>query len=216
MQHRSALLIACVVVLACSERAVETVDSARADSIARATQDSINRTLPGYVVDSIRPIEEELRRFRAAIGGDSATTLDGGTTSRAALVRQFVEALAKADTIKLRRMMLTPREFSDLLYPESPYVRPPYRQAPSLVWSQIETSGSTGLTRLSRRLGGQSLRYDSHDCAGEPESYGSVRIWAGCTVRIKTASGEMATARLFGSIVERTGHFKFVNYANDF
>lgn len=216
MQHRYPFLIACLSAIACSERMSETVDSARADSIARAQQDSINRTLPGYVVDSIRPIEEELRRFRAAADGDSATELDGGESSRGQLVRQFIVAIAEADTVRLREMMLTPREFSDLLYPESPYMRPPYRQAPGLVWSRIEASGTTGLTRLLRRLGGQPVRYLAHTCSGTPESYGSNRIWKGCVVRIRGAAGQTAAVRLFGSIVERDGVFKFVNYANDF
>ena len=202
--------------IACSERATDKVDSARADSIARARQDSVNRTLPGYIVDSIRPVEEELRRFRAAVGGESTTALAGGATSRAALVREFIEAVAAADTTKLRRMVLTPREFSDVIYPESPYVRPPYQQPPGLVWSQMEASGTTGLTRLLRRLGGQPLTYLAHECVGEPESNGSNKIWKGCTVRITNAAGDTATAHLFGSIAERDGQFKFVTYANDF
>lgn len=209
-------LLTCLAPIACTERGSDTVDSARADSIVRARQDSINRTLPGYVVDSIRPVEEELRQFRASAGGDSATKLVGGGSSRGELVRQFIAAVAGADTVTLREMVLTPREFSDLVYPESPYVRPPYRQAPGLVWSQIESSGTTGLTRLLRRLGGQPMRYLAHTCSGAPDSYGSNRIWKGCVVRITRTAGQTASVRLFGSIVERGGQFKFVNYANDF
>jgi hypothetical protein len=48
-------------------------DSIRADSVARARQDSINRATPGYVIDSLLPPEEEARRFRDAFPGDSAT-----------------------------------------------------------------------------------------------------------------------------------------------
>src|SRR5512138_1154903 len=44
-------------------------DSTSADSIERARQDSINRSQPGYVVDSARPPEEDLRRFRDVLGG---------------------------------------------------------------------------------------------------------------------------------------------------
>src|SRR5687767_7597676 len=216
MQHRYALPIACVVLIACTERAVDSVDRARADSVARVVQDSINRTLPGYVVDSIRPIEEELRRFRATVGGDSAGELAGGANSRAGLVRDFMESVSAADTARLRQMMITPREFADLIYPESPYVRPPYRQAPGLVWGQIESSGATGLTRLLTRLGGQRMLYVAHECARNPETYGSNRIWRGCLVRMRSSGGAGATVGLFGRIVERDGHFKFVNYANDF
>ena len=216
MLRRIALATACSAAFACSQRDSDTNNSAHADSLARARQDSINRAQPGYVVDSIRPIEEELRRFRAAFGGDSALELVDGANSRGQLVREFIDAVAAADTVRLREMLLTPREFSDLVYPGSQYVRPPYRQAPGLVWSQIEASGSTGLTRLTRRLAGQPLRYLAHTCSGAPDSYGSNRIWKGCVVRIRRDAGQTAAVRLFGSIVERDGQFKFVNYANDF
>src|SRR5688572_3108316 len=79
-------------------------DSVLADSIARARQDSINRRLPGYVVDSILPVEEELRRFRLAVReqgastgtdtNDIVTALTSGSDSREALVRRFIKALA--------------------------------------------------------------------------------------------------------------------------
>ncbi|MEO8575423.1 MAG: hypothetical protein ABI556_01925 [Gemmatimonadales bacterium] len=216
VQNRYVLLVTCFAAIACSERTSNSVDSARADSIARSRQDSINRTLPGYVVDSIRPVEEELRRFRRAVGGDSARALTGGATSREQLVRQFIDAVATADTMKLRQMVVTPREFSDLIYPESPNVRPPYLQPPGLVWSEIESSGATGLTRLMRRVGGQKLRYLGHDCVGDAERYGLSRIWKGCTVRVQSTDARIVTGRLFGSIVERDHRFKFLSYANDF
>src|SRR6476661_7758906 len=60
-------------------------DSARADELRRARQDSINRTLPGYVVDSIFPVDEEIRRFKTKIGGTPATVLAHGSPSREAL-----------------------------------------------------------------------------------------------------------------------------------
>jgi hypothetical protein len=46
-------------IAACGEGHAAAVDSARADSIALVRQDSINRAQPGYVVDSILPMEEQ-------------------------------------------------------------------------------------------------------------------------------------------------------------
>lgn len=206
---------------------VNVEDSLRADSIARARQDSINRTLPGYVVDSILPVEEELRRFRLAIAreerqrggtdaGAPATTLIGGTRSRDALVRRFISALTTNDSSALREMLVTAREFADLVYPESEYTHPPYRQSPALVWNQIRNPSSSGVTRLLRRIGGTRLEYVSHSCDRSPERQGASLIWAGCTVRIVDQTRDTTSQRLFGSIIARDGTFKFVSYSNGF
>ncbi|MEO5817596.1 MAG: hypothetical protein ABIT20_20175 [Gemmatimonadaceae bacterium] len=191
-------------------------DSVWADSIARARQDSINRTLPGYVIDSILPVTEELRRFRAALPGDSATTFTGGSSSREALVRRFVNALVATDTNDLRAMAVHGREFADLYYPESPYSHAPYRQSPALAWSLIQNPSSSGLTKVIRRLGGQPMTYVSHKCDPTVLHEGHNTRYAGCLITIVDASGATITKRYFGSIVERDGKYKFMSYTNQF
>lgn len=221
MQRRLIVGLAVVAgLLACGQTENEGItaaaDSPRIDSVARARQDSINRTMPGYVVDSILPVEEELYRFRAAVGGDSVTRLTGGSDSREALVRRFVKALVTDDSADFRAMLLTAREFADLVYPESPYTHPPYRQAPGLVWNQIRSPSASGLTRLVRRLGGRPLAYVGHSCASRPDRQERNTIWTGCALRLREPDGETTAHRLFGSIIERDGRFKFVSYKNEF
>jgi hypothetical protein len=215
------LLCAAPVVTGCTSEGrtatVQTVaDSARADSIARARQDSVNRAQPGYVVDSILPVAEELRRFRASLPGDSAVALTGGSTSREALVRRFVHALAAADTADLQAMALRSREFADLYYPESPYTHPPYRQSPALAWSLIQNPSTSGLTRLVRRLGGKPIVYVSHRCDPVTVREGRNVRHAGCLVRLVDEKGDTVTKRYFGSIIERNGRYKFLSYTNQF
>lgn len=216
--HRRALLLIATAV-ACGGEARSAVrtggDSLRADSIARARQDSINRTLPGYVVDSILPIDEETRRFRAAIGGDSVAALEQASASRQALVWRFARALAGRDTADLRAMAISPREFVDLVYPSSPYTHAPYRQSPGLTWMQIRNPSESGLTRLLRGVGGASLTADGLRCDPKPERQGANLIWTGCRLRLTGAHDLAGARRYFGSILERDGRFKFVSYTND-
>lgn len=186
----------------------------RADAIARARQDSINRAQPGYIVDSILPIAEEMRRFRAAVGGNPATALRGGSASRDGLVARFAEALAAGDSTALRRLAVTPREFIDLVYPESPYTRPPYRQSPGLLWSQIQLPSGSGVRRLVERHGGRPFVVKTLRCPTPPEVQGNNRLHAGCTVQFFSGTDAAREGRLFGTIVERQGHFKFVSFAN--
>jgi hypothetical protein len=186
----------------------------RADSLARVRQDSINRAQPGYIVDSILPIEEEVRRFRAAAGGNPVGAFGAGASSREALVRRFAAAVSARDTAQLGALVLSAREFIDLVYPESPYVRPPYRQSPAQVWSQIQWPSRSGFRRLVDRLGGRPLTIHDVECPGQPERQGRNVLHAGCSVSFVSGNEAPARGRLFGTIIERDGRFKFVSLAN--
>ena len=190
-------------------------DSLRADSIARARQDSINRASPGYVIDSLLPPEEEARRFRAAYPGDSATSFVGGEGSRDALVRRFVHSLAAADTNDLRKIVVKGREFVDIYYPGSPYAAGPYHQPVGFAWRMIQEPSVAGFTKLVRRLAGHPMTLVAHECEPTILREGKVHRYTGCLVRIVDARGDTVTRRLFGSIVSYEGRFKFLSYTND-
>ncbi len=190
-------------------------EAAVSDSAALARTDSINRAQPGYVIDSILPPEEEMRRFRASFPGDSATEFIGGRESREALVKAFITAVAAADTSTLRAMVIHGREFADLYYPESPYARAPYRQPPSFAWRLIQDPSAAGLTSLLRRLGGTPVTYLSHRCDPKVVREGRTTRYAGCLVQVRNEKGAPQWKRLFGSIVERDKQYKFLSYTND-
>jgi len=192
----------------------DSLASQRADSLERARQDSINRAQPGYVVDSILPVEEEVRRFRAAIGGAAVFQLAGGASSTKALLDRLSRAVTAADTSALRELALSAREFIDLVYPSSPYTKPPYHQSPGLLWRQIQLPSTSGARRLLARHGGEPMRITALRCQGRPESQGANRLYVGCTVRFSSGAAALREGRLFGSIIERGGQYKFVSYAN--
>jgi hypothetical protein len=193
-----------------------TTDSARADSVARAHRDSLNRVAPGYVIDSVLPVGEEMRRFRNAIGGVSTTRLENASPSREQLIRRFVRDLANRDSVDLKSGALSAREFIDLVYPSSPNTHAPYRQNPGFMWMQINGQGASGLTRALQRRGGQSLSYVGHSCEPKQDVQGTNKLWLACMVHLASLSGDTTVQRLFGSIIERDGRFKFVSFANQF
>ncbi|MDQ8155604.1 MAG: hypothetical protein P3B98_13200 [Gemmatimonadota bacterium] len=188
--------------------------AAHTESIARARQDSMNRAQPGYIIDSILPLDEEVRRFQAAAGGAPVGALQGGADSREALVTRFAAAVAAGDTLALRRMAITPREFIDLVYPASPYTKPPYRQSPSLTWQQIQLPSESGLRRLMERHGGRPMRISAVQCAPAPEQQGANRLHVGCAVEFASGGATPRTGQLFGTIIERSGRFKVLSFAN--
>lgn len=200
----------------CDEgHAAWTSDSARMDSLASIRQDSTNRAQPGYIVDSILPMEEQLRRFRATLA-DVPSALEGGAASRDELVSTFVRSVESADTTALIRLTISRAEFAYLVFPDSPFSAPPYAQAPDLVWMRHTTASGTGLKRLLARAGGASLGFRSWSCSALPEKQGVNRVWGGCKVRFARGGGTEQTLQLFASIIERQGRFKILSYANAF
>ncbi len=191
-------------------------DSARKDSIARARQDSINRTLPGYVIDSILPVEEMLRRFKAKVGGTPVTALQNASPTRDALVARFMKAVAASDSSELRAMALNAREFADLVYPESPNTKPPYKEDPALMWMTIQNPSQSGYIRLVRRTEEIPTKLVDYHCDGKTETQGQNTFISGCILRLNGKDGVTTSHRYFGSIIERDHKFKIVSYRNEF
>lgn len=167
------------------------------------------------MVDSIRPLEEEIVRFREAFAATVPPALSGGAASRDELVRRWVSALERRDSVALGRMLLNAAEFIAFYYPESPYTRPPYRQSPSLRWHLIASTSSQGATRVWQRHAGTTLGVVGHECNASPERMGGNRIWTDCVVRLRAGLGERRL-QLFGPIIERDGQYKFLSYASDY
>jgi hypothetical protein len=169
---------------------------------------------PPQVIDSIRPIEEEVHRFRGQVSG-LPRRLEGGARSRDALVRTWVRAVERRDTLALRRLLLAAGEFIAFYYPESPFTAPPYRQAPGVRWFLMVNASSQGVTRVLRRHGGTSLGFRGYACDSAPTVLGRNRLWTRC--RLRLVEGErVVERRLFGPILERDGRFKFLTYASDY
>lgn len=179
---------------------------------------TLSATAPDTIrgaVDSIFPIEEEIRRFKAARGNVSASGLENASASRDELVRRFMRGLEARDTAELQAMATNPAEFIDLYYPTSIYSKPPYKQSPELVWMLIQQSGEKGIGRALQRYGGMEQKFEGYECDDEPLVSGENQVWEGCVVRWSPAPDIPSPIRLFGPIIEQDGKFKFVSYAND-
>ncbi len=188
--------------------------SSLADSITRAHQDSVNRAQPGYIVDSILPPAEALRRFLADVA-TPPNELANGADSRDALVRKWVQAIEANDSLTLVRTALNRPEFAYLVYPASPSAHQPSYQPPTIVWGELSNKSVKGFRRSLNRYGGKPLGYLGYRCESNPKLQAENRLWTDCLVRRVRAPGDTVSERLFGAIIERNGRFKFYSLAND-
>jgi hypothetical protein len=162
-------------------------------------------------VDSVLPREEEMRRFTAGLAG-RPEKLTGGEGSIEALSRALLAAVAEGDSAALRRMHLSRAEFAYLYYEHTPVSKPPYDLPPGLMWLQIERGTEVGLGSTLRDLRGTRARFQGVRC-GAPRPQGPNTLHPGCAVRYAGPDGEVRERVLFGPVLERGGHFKFVSYA---
>jgi len=220
--HRYLILVTAVAAIACDGRsAIRNAEASSSDSATlarraesdRARQDSIVRARPGYIIDSLLPVEEEIRRFQATIPV-RPTAFSNAARSRSELVKQFVRAIERNDTTALGRLVVDRAEFGYLIYPTSPNAKPPYRQSPQLVWLTRSVSTDKGLTRLFERFGGSPLGYVGFTCADSVDRQGENTIWTACAVARVSANGDTTKLGMFGPIVARDGRFKFLSLTN--
>ena len=162
------------------------------------------------IVDSIFPVEEEIRRFKAVRNAAAATELKNASSSRDEVVSRFLRAIETRDSADLRALTIDGAEFIDLYYPTSMYSHPPYKQSPEVVWMLQQQNSDQGLQRVLKRFGGQTTNLKSYACKPDPRVEGANRFWDECTITLTDGS----TVRLFSSIIERDGRFKILSYAN--
>jgi hypothetical protein len=130
-------------------------------------------------------------------------------------VQRWVAAVEQNDSLSLIRLAVNRPEFALLIYPSSPYTKPPTRQSPWLVWQQLSDASALGFRRTTSRLGGRPLGVVDWSCRGEPEVQGENRIWNECRVRRVVAPGDTVIQQMFGPIIARDGVYKFVTLANE-
>ncbi len=201
---RGILLLGVVLNVACTE-----LDGEEASSPAGS-----RAALESGHVDSIIPIDEALRRFQADL--DPVTELSEASPSRDSLVRRFVRAVEANDSASIRSMVLTRAEFAYLYFPTTQYTSKPYEMEPALLWFLTQQNSEKGIKRMIRRFGGKELSYDRHTCEAEPTVEGANRLWQRCEVIARAIAPDGSALRLFGTILERDGQFKFISYTNEF
>lgn len=201
--RRGALLLA--VTTACADKSAPSPADEQAKHVAEVVA-------AGGVVDSILPIAEHLRRFRAAL--PQTDTLRQASPTRDVLIERWARAIGGNDTTDLNAMIMDRAEFAWLYYPDSPMSRPPYEAPPELLWGQLLASSNKGATQLVSRFGGSRVTATRLACPTPPDTQGVNVLLSKCAVRLSAPGKPTLEGVLFGTILERAGRFKFVGLSS--
>ncbi len=190
------------------------IDSAmvtwRGDGVLIPSDDSLRKT-PGYVVDSIFPPEEMLRRFQAEAGAP-VTALAGGEASADALLRRYWTLLATGDTLGMTPIVASKAEFAYLYFPESAELASGV--PPAVSWLLLGSNSGRGLTRALRAASTGDTALLGTTCQPLSTNAGASRITGPCAV-IRRQAGQPDTLWLVKHVIVRDGMFKLMSFAND-
>ena len=190
------------------------VTAAALFAVACRDGQAADNSMPGRtVVDSIRPPAEATARF--VRGLPAVSSLEGGAPTAGALVSQIADAVARADTARLERTIVTQAEYGHLYYPSSVFTQKPYELAPDIAWLLNSEANAKGKRRLLDRLGGKQVRFARLTC-GHPMKEGENTIRRECTVEVSAARGAPVRLKLFHSLIEREGHVKILSLSGDY
>jgi hypothetical protein len=182
----------------------------RTDGVLIASRDSLLKT-PGYVVDSIFPPEEALRRFLATVPEPAPQRLDGGEGSLDALLRAYWSGLVTRDSTALQRLAMTKAEFAHLYLPISAEVRAGMQ--PAIAWLMTEEASGRGLARALVRAEGRSTAVQGTTCSGAPVAEAGITMRGPCGVILADGAAR-DTLWIAGRVIERNGRFKLFSFAN--
>ena len=186
----------------------------RSDGMLIPSPDSLRKT-PGYIIDSILPPDEALRRLQAQVTDPIPTRLTGGATTRPALIRAYWTALQQTDTTAIRDLVVSKSEFAYLYFPESaPFAS---GMQPEPAWVLYEAQAGRGLTAASSRArdalaGNAALR--EVVCREGGRTEGSSQTSGPCGVVLRWPDQRTDTLWIASTILRRDGRYKLLGLDN--
>jgi hypothetical protein len=182
----------------------------RSDGVLVPSKDSLQK-LPGYVVDSIHPPAEALRRLQATVTRERPSRLEGGAPTLDALMRAYWTALVRKDTVAIQRLVVSHAEFAYLYFPESaPFAA---GMQPVAAWMLYESGAGRGLARALRLADGRQPTVHATICAGASRDEGLSHVYGPCGVVLRQDM-RRDTLWLVNSVIRRDGIHKLLGLDN--
>lgn len=182
----------------------------RTDGLIVPSPDSLRR-IPGYIVDSIFPPAEAIRRFQATVEGPAPTRLTGGAPDTETLLRRYWSALVRHDTAGVKSLVLSHREFAYLYFPESVIFASGMQ--PSAAWILYESTTGRGLSRAWRAAGVADTTVVSTPCRDRTRDEGKSHTYGPCAVVLRKGAS-FDTLWIAGTVIRRDGVHKLLGLDN--
>lgn len=129
--------------------------------------------------------------------------------------RRALDLIAAGDREALLAISLSETEFREVVYPELPASRPERNTSADFVWRGLHRKSRNSLAFTLDRYAGQRLELVAVDFLGETTDYGSYRVHRKAALTVRRPDGAETVVRLFGSMIERAGHYRIFSFVTD-
>lgn len=142
--------------------------------------------------------------------------LTGGKSSIEELVEAGLKGLKEKDTVTLLALMVTPEEYSTIIYPELGKYWSGARDRRETIAEWLRTnhfgSAEKGLRRSLRDFGGASFKLQNVTFQDSTQNYPSFTIHQQMLVSVADQDNKQRELKIFGSVVEKDGVFKLLSW----
>jgi hypothetical protein len=151
----------------------------------------------GYEIPSLPPDRLRLK--------EAATSLDH-------LLRTVERALAEQDSTRLLELMVTDREFAEILFPAFPAAHPPINAPLETVWVLHLGDAVRGWRKLLREYGGREVRILEVRFERPDQDFVNFVLDETSTVDVEVDGEHRRGVRLFGSVFHVGDQYKVLSY----
>jgi hypothetical protein len=189
---RRAVLAACGLLASGLTACGEPAGGAGSDTIAVAIEPG-----RGYAIEPLPP---------------EALVLTGAAASLDDLLRTVESGLAVSDTTRLYDLMISEREYRQILFPAFPASHPPITAGFETVWILQYPDSYRGLMRLLERYGGRDIRILAVRFDRPDQDFVNFVLHETSRVDVTVDSEPLENVRLFGSVVRIGDQWKVLTY----
>jgi hypothetical protein len=144
-----------------------------------------------------------------------ALKLEGAAGSLDELLRTVERGLAESDTVRLYDLMISEREYRDILFPAFPVSHPPIDAPFETVWILQYSDSYRGLRRLLERYSGRDVRVTAIRFDEPDQDFVNFILHETSRVDVTVDGEPVRNVRLFGSVIQIGGQWKVLTYPDD-
>jgi len=138
--------------------------------------------------------------------------LEGGVASLDELLRTVEGGLAESDTARLFELMVSEREYREIVFPELPASRPPIHASFESIWVTHYPDAHRGLLHTLRLYGDRDVRILNVGFEDPDQDFGPFILHETSRVDIEVDGRREDDRRLFGSVIHAGGRWKVLSY----
>jgi hypothetical protein len=141
--------------------------------------------------------------------------LTGAAASLDDLLRTVERALAERDSTRLQELLVTEREFREILFPAFPAAHPPINADFASVWVNHFPDSQRGLRQLLEDYGGRRIRIQSIRFDRPGQAFVNFVLDETSHVDLEVDGQRRSDVQLFGSVFHVGDQYKMLSYPDD-